>query len=44
MRFSAFMPRAIPFSNLEYWRTCNDPEVRVVQLTFKPEVDEKRES
>jgi hypothetical protein len=30
-------------SNLEYWRTCNDPEVRVVQLTFKPKVDEKRE-
>ncbi len=30
-------------SNLEYWHTCNDPEVWVVQLTFKPKVDEKRE-
>ena len=22
-------------SNLEYWRTCDDPEVLVVQLTYK---------
>ncbi len=30
-------------SNLEYWHTGNDPEVWVVQRTFKPKVDEKRE-
>ena len=24
-------------SNLEYWHNCNDPEVRVVQLTYKHE-------
>lgn len=26
-------------SNLEYWRECNDPEVRVYQYTFPPRVE-----